>query len=187
MDFKLLSRFKILLYNAIVLAFFKAYLIRSEANLNITKEDVKVGLKAINFFEKIPDNLCPVEYDSCWCDYSTMKSVNNNENSNSYKTGSLSIMIDCQYFGENSGQIQSINENKLSNSSFNHKSSSRIGHAKKNLLEIPNVSNALAKFRYLGFITHLDLSHTGISEVPTDAFKVNRRVYLVSKNKKKLT
>jgi hypothetical protein len=28
------------------------------------------------------------------------------------------------------------------------------------------------------------LSHTGISEVPTDAFKVNRRVYLVSKYKK---
>ena len=171
MDFRLHAQFKILLYHAILIALFDNFSIRTEAISNSTSDDIKISLKAINFFEKIPENLCPVEYDACWCDYSTMKNVNINENANSYKIGSLSILIDCQYFGENSGSIKNVNENKV-NSSFTHKNLNRFGHAKKNLLEIPNVSNSLAKFRYLGFVTHIDLSHTGIIEVPTDAFKV---------------
>ena len=135
---------------------------------NTTNEnfsDVKIGLKVINFFEKIPENACPNEYEACYCDYSTLRhgNTNNNENSSPYKTNSFSIMIDCQYLGSSEPAETSSSINKTSN---------RSGHAKSLLLEIPNVSNALAKFRYLGHITHLDLSHTGISEVPTDAFKV---------------
>ena len=171
MDLKLLSRLKFSSYIVLFLAFLEMSSINCDVNSNSTNDDVKIGLKAINFFEKIPENLCPTEYESCWCDYSTMKNVNTNENANSYRIGSLSIMIDCQFFGENSGIIKNIKESTI-NSSFNQKASNRFGHAKKNLLEIPNVSNSLAKFRYLGYVTHIDLSHTGITEVPTDAFKV---------------
>ena len=60
-------------------------MINNESISNVTSEnslDVKIGLKVINFFEKIPDNLCPVEYEACWCDYSAIKhdNIENNEN-----------------------------------------------------------------------------------------------------------
>ena len=170
----LCSRLKILNVCIVTLAFIVSAM-NSEPppSHNVTGDllDIKVGLKVINFFEKIHDNLCPSEYQACWCDHT--KNTNhqhpNNENSNSYKTSSLSIIIDCQYFGQSSEQ--STLDASSSSSEYKIANSSRSGQANKLLLEIPSMANALVKFRYLNYVTHLDLSHTGITEVPTDAFK----------------
>lgn len=132
-------------------------------------------------FKKRQENICPVEYESCWCDYTNTNS-NLNTNANSLnndqtdsKSGSasssssvttfalkLSIMIDCQYY--------LINEQSTENLKLN-----KTNRKKQILTEIPKISNSQSgsKFKYLNMITHLDLSRTAITEIGTDAFQVS--------------
>lgn len=137
-----------------------------DKDINRSRFNVKIGLKKRN------ENLCPIEYQSCWCDYTnTNSNINLNSQSNdninskqflspsSPSSSQLSIMIDCQYFLTNDENLK-----------LNNKSSKKIM-----LTEIPKITTGQigSKFKYLSQITHLDLSRTAITEIPTDAFQVS--------------
>lgn len=120
--------------------------------------------------KKRQENLCPIEYESCWCDYTN---TNSNENTNKFnsKTTTFSIMIDCQFYIANDLESTNNANLKLNRTNEQHRKTSQN---KKILTEIPKIasSNTVNKFKYLNHITHLDLSQTPITEVPTDAFQV---------------
>lgn len=129
------------------------------------------------------EQLCPVEYQLCWCDYvntadkSTSGSSSSSHNSipasashlssakaffPAYFSSSMlsfSIMIDCQL------SISRLNRT----TDFNRKVMTKIPKIQTSSANPTLHSN---KFKYLSHITHLDLSRTAISEVGTDAFFV---------------
>jgi hypothetical protein len=132
------------------------------------RKPVRVGL-----LKKRQESLCPLEYQSCWCDY--INTNNNNENidlkysgssssflssssggsSASYPTSS--IMIDCQYYSNSKTNATS------------HGHTTKINNNNNMLTEIPRV---VSRYKHLHQISYIDLSRTGIREVPTDAFRV---------------
>lgn len=91
--------------------------------------------------------VCPSEYESCSCEF-TKPTVHSETNEYDQRATSDSIMIDCQ-------------------------------SSVKPLTEIPKLTrdthlqqhSSPGKYRHLTQVTHLDLSRTGIREVPTDAFQ----------------
>jgi hypothetical protein len=143
------------------------------------------------------EQLCPFEYQSCFCDYT---SVNNEagaaaaqenlanrlqmpasashlapaKSSAAYAASlSFSIMIDCQHYGAEAGGASGhqINNQKMPKTANNKTSVLKI---------IPRIQTSSSnpaqqsnKFKYLSHVTHLDLSRTAIPEVPTDAFFVS--------------
>jgi hypothetical protein len=159
----------------------------------------------IAFFKKKvqrQEQLCPFEYQSCFCDYTNVnneagavaaqESLTNRlqipasashlasaKSSQAFTTSlSFSIMIDCQHYstgGNGGGGGAHINSQKLPKSN-NKTGGGGDGGILKVIPRIQTSSSNPAqhsnKFKYLSHVTHLDLSRTAITEVPTDAFFV---------------
>ena len=141
--------------------------------------------------KKRQENLCPLEYRLCWCDFinanennnlhaasssganpksslsqsaaNTASSSGGSSSSSSQFTSNAAVMIDCQFNKNN-------NEPSLSNRSSSSSASSSSGEI---LSEVPRIAaQNPAKHKHLSQITYLDLSQTAIKEIPTDAFNV---------------
>lgn len=109
------------------------------------------------------ENLCPDEYKSCWCDYINLSLSSNSVNNP--KVNSISISINCQQNQNDLGDdIKKLNKTSSFLSKFKKQSLSRIPRISTN--------SSMARFKYLKQIVHIDLSHTDISEIETDAFQV---------------
>lgn len=105
------------------------------------------------------ENLCPTEYESCWCEYTNPRFTNDQEMITNIEFYSPAIMINCNF------HTDEPNKNKILN---------------KPIDVIPKIINinSIARQKHLSSITHLDLSRTDIFEFPTDAFQVCSRFYL---------
>jgi hypothetical protein len=140
---------------------------------NSDKDDNKdLSLKRHVDIENI--NICPSEYDICFCDYTNTNLVNMNQNDMSI---SFSILVDCQYH-VNSDSSQLNNTPNEKGQEYNNFKAGNRGQ-KQMLMTIPEIGKSGTKFKYLKNIVHLDLSNTGITEIPTDAFKVTLLINLL--------
>lgn len=161
--------------------------IKHNYNRNLNLNRPKIGFKKRN------ENLCPTEYESCWCDKTNTN--NNNEflmNSHNGITYNTNTNHHHHEHHKNTDNSQFSKENlKIATSStlsimidcqfYNFDSNMNSLNRTKNknnktiLTEIPRINTAGStnKFKYLSHITHLDLSRTDIREVPTDAFQVS--------------
>ncbi|RNA27834.1 leucine-rich repeat-containing 15 isoform X1, partial [Brachionus plicatilis] len=115
------------------------------------------------------ENLCPVEYESCWCEYTNPKYANEPESITNIGSYSPAIMINCNFHQDES------NTKILLNKSFD---------------QIPKMSSSssIVRQKHLSSITHLDLSRTEIFEFPSDAFQgLDGLETIVAEHCKKLT
>jgi hypothetical protein len=167
MDIKIL---RVLLYLTILLLILNV-------KVTLTKKHHKVA--RVGLLKKRQESLCPPEYQSsCWCDYINSNNVNGNDyqsgNNNKYDSTvttlglsypSSAIMIDCQFYkSNNNNETSQSNNNKINSLLF----------------EIPKVSaSGSSKYKHLTHISYIDLSRTGIKEVPTDAFNVIIFIFLM--------
>jgi hypothetical protein len=152
--------------------------LEAKNNLLQNNKNIRINHRKATSVRRQEDKqqLCPLEYQqSCWCDYSNLnphevllsfKSNNNNQKvDNSSQISSLSssnlISIDCQFY------INNKNKNNQNNFTM-LKKVPRIESASR--------SNSMNKLKHLNQFTHIDLSRTEITEVPEDAFKVNRNI-----------
>jgi len=105
--------------------------------------------------KKRQENLCPNEYEACWCEYINSNNLDMGKDQVDFTSSSSSIMINCHHY--------------LS-SEMDQKKSKPL----KFLNEIPKINTTVTnKKKLLSSVTHLDLSRTEISEIPTDAFQVS--------------
>ena len=81
-------------------------------------------------------NICPIEYQSCVCNYTTSGNRDININIAKYQA----LMVDCTMT--------------------------------KNFTQIPSISYKHSNRNYLEHVTQLELSHTNITEIQTEAFNV---------------
>jgi hypothetical protein len=148
------------------------------------------------------EQLCPFEYQSCYCDYTN---VNNEagaaaaqeslssrlqmpasashlasaKSSAAFASSlSFSIMIDCQHFN---GEAAHINNQKAPKSSNKTAGGGVLKVIPRIQTSSSNPAQHSNKFKYLSHVTHLDLSRTAITEVPTDAFFVSLQLYSLTR------
>ena len=160
---------KVLLYLTITLLILSV-------KLTLTKKHHHNKVARVGLLKKRQESLCPPEYQSsCWCDYINSNNVNGNDyqsggsSNNKYDSTvttlglsypSSAIMIDCQFYKSNNETSQTNNNNN--NNKINNL-----------LVEIPKISTTgSSKYKHLSHISYIDLSRTGIKEVPSDAFHV---------------
>lgn len=136
--------------------------------------------------KKRQEQLCPNEYHMCWCDY--VNSANHarlNGGKNNLVLASQSIMVDCQPSSSSSIHISKPDDTKSNKHAQAAAAAasptvqrSKLVHNKTTLNEIPRIMASSSgpqstfKSKNLMNIVYLDLSHTDIREIPSDAFQV---------------